>query len=390
MHIIILGAGYAGLRTALDLDRRLREKGLDDVVTLIDQNPYHQLVQEIHLTATAGIGSLDAIYDIGRLLNGRAIRFIQGRVKALAPAIREVQLEDGQSLSYDRLVLALGSEADYHETPGARDHTFPLRTYAGAIALRDHIIGQFTAAAKQSDPKQQRILLTTAIVGGGYTGCQVAGELAVWVNKLCAETGAPRGEARIALLDRNEHILKQFGPWAGHEAERILDQRGVSIYLNTPTESVEHEMLRISEGRVLRAGTIIWAAGIRAPDMIAAAGLSVDHVGRAIVDRYLRVEGQAAIFALGDCASIADSNGTPLPSTASFAIRQGGRLAETLLAEVMGKTPHAYEPVQLGELVSLGPDYGVGNPFGLPLTGYPVILLKKGIEQYYRASIEAA
>jgi NADH dehydrogenase len=391
MNIVILGAGYAGLRTALDLDRQLREQGLDDAVTLVDQNAYHQLIQEIHLTATAGIPSLEAIYDVGRLLNGRQIRFVQGRVRAITPLARTVQLEDGSSLLYDRLVLALGGETAYANVPGAREHTLPLRTYAEAIALRDHLISQFTAAAALSDPKQQRVALTTAIVGGGYTGCQLAGELAAWVDPLSKELGAPRGEVRIALIDRNALLLKQFGTWATREAERVLDQHGVSIYLQTAVEHVEPQVLHISGGRIMRAATIVWAAGIHASGLIADAGLPVDRAGRAVVDRYLRVSGQAAIFALGDCAAIpAGAEGGTVPATASYAMRQGEHLAETLFAEIVGEAPRAYEPLKLGELVSLGPDTGVGNPLGVPLIGYPVLLLKKGIEQYYRASITAA
>lgn len=390
MNIVILGAGYAGLRTALDLDRHFREHGGDGSVTLVDQNAYHQVIQELHLTATAGIHSLEAIYDLKRLIGDRAIRFVQARVKAISPLHREVQLADGQSLSYDRLVLALGGETAYRNVPGAREHSLALRTYAEAIALRDHVIDQFSAAAKEHDPARQRQLLTTAIVGGGYTGCQLAGEMAAWVDQLCQDTGAPRSEVRIALIDRGKMLLKQFGSWATHQAERSLDRHGVSIYLETAVEAVEPGLLRVSGGRILRAGTIVWAGGIRAPRLIADAGLPTDQAGRAIVDRYLRVVDQAAIFALGDCAAIPnDVEGTTVPANASYAMRQGSHLAETLIAEMMGQAPRAYEPLHLGELVSLGPDDGIGNPLGIPVTGYPVLLMKKGVEQFYRASIEA-
>ena len=390
MHVVILGAGYAGLRTALNLDRQLREHGMDDTVTLVDQNSYHQLIQKIHVTATSGVHSPEAIYSLGHLLVNRQITFVQGRVRTIAPLDREVLLDDGRSLPYDRLVIALGSETAYYNVPGAREHSLPLRTYVEATRLRDHLIAQFNAAAQESDPKQQRIMLTTAIVGGGCTGCELAGELAAWVDSLSKETGAPRSEVRIALLDRNKLLLKQFGQWASREAERVFDIHGVSVYLHTAIESVEPQMLRVSGGRVLRAGTIVWVAGIRAPSIIADAGLPVNGAGKAVVDSYLRVNGHDAIFALGDCATIAaESDGSPLPSTASYALRQGEYMAETIFAEMTGKATRSYEPLKLGELVSLGPDNGVGNPLGMPILGHPVLILKKGIEQYYRASITA-
>jgi len=384
MQILILGAGYAGLRAALDLEPAARDGALS--VTLVDQNPYHQLVQLLHLTATAGIHTREAIYDLGRLLRDRAVRLVEGRAAAIDPLARSVALADGQRLAYDRLVIALGAETDDGGVPGVAEHSLPLRTYAHALRVRDHLVAQFTAAAAGAD--ERRILMTTAIVGGGYTGCQLAGELAAWAPALSEETGAPRGEARIALLDRGPSLLRQFAPWATAEAERALDRAGVSVYLNTAITGVEPRLLRIADGRVLRAATIVWAGGIRGPALLAEAGLPTDERGRVIVDRYLRVPEHPAIFALGDCAAIPDgANGATVPATASYAMRQGEHAAAAIAAEIAGEAPRAYEPLKLGELVSLGPHTAVGNPLGVPISGYPALLLKKGVEQYYRASI---
>ncbi|HMQ32194.1 MAG TPA: NAD(P)/FAD-dependent oxidoreductase [Chloroflexaceae bacterium] len=389
MQILILGAGYAGLRTAIDLDRLLRSRGHADEVTLVDQFSYHQLVQLLHQAATAAIYSREASYELAPLLSKGDVRFVAGRVAAIAPLGRQVRLADGTALGYDRLVIALGAETAYNDVPGAREHTMPLRTLEHATRIRDHVVRSFEAAARASDPAEQRVLMTTAIVGGGYTGCQLAGELAAWADDLCAATGAPRGEVRIALLDRSAELLKQFGPWATREAEQVLDALGVSVYLNTVVEAVEPRALRVAGDRVLRAATLVWAGGVQGPDLLREAGLPTDAAGRVLVDRYLRVRDQALIFAAGDCAAVPDgANGATVPATASYAMRQGSHLAETLLAEVEGSAPRAYEPLKLGELVSLGPHYAVGNPLGVPVTGYPALLLKKGVEQYYRATIE--
>ncbi len=389
MQIVILGAGYAGIRAAFDLDHLLRTHGRADQVTLVDRNPYHQLIQVLHRTATAGIETHESIYALEPLLRNRSVHFVQAGVQAIVPLERIVTLENGQQLAYDRLVIALGAETAYGRVPGAREYSLPLHTYEHALHLRDHLIAQFSAAARTSDPREQRILLTTAIVGGGYTGCQFAGELAAWADDLCEQTGAPRSEVRIALIEHESLLLKQFGEWATREAERVLDAQGVSVYLNTDVEAVEPNLLHVAGNRILRAGTIVWAGGIQGPALLRESGLPVDAAGRVRVDRYLRVEDQALIFAAGDCAAIPDvSEGTTVPATASYAMRQGAHLAETLLAEVEGRAPRPYEPLKLGEMVSLGPHYALGNPLGIPLTGYPALLMKKGIEQYYRATIE--
>lgn len=389
MQIVILGAGYAGLRAAIDLDRLLRARGRADKVILVDQHPYHQLVQLLHQAATAAIPSEQAFYELAPLLSRSGVRFIEGRVASIAPLEREVRLADGRALRYDRLAIALGAETAYHGVPGAREHTMPLRTLEHATRLRDHLVRSFEAAARTSDPVERRILMTTAIVGGGFTGCQLAGELAAGAGQLCAKTGAPRGEVRIALLERDPELLRQFGPWATREAEQVLGRMGVSVYLNTAVEAVEPRALRLAGGRVLRAATLVWAGGVKGPDLLREAGLPTDAAGRVLVDRYLRVRDQALIFAAGDCAAVpAGPREGTLPATASYAMRQGSHLAEALLAEVEGVAPRAYEPLKLGELVSLGPNYAVGNPLGVPVSGYPALLLKKGVEQYYRATLE--
>ncbi|NJM05784.1 NAD(P)/FAD-dependent oxidoreductase [Candidatus Gracilibacteria bacterium] len=389
MQILILGAGYAGLRAALDLDRLLAGNTSAAQVTLVDQNSYHQLVQLLHLTATKASYAAETARPLDRIVQNRSIRCIQGRVVRLDPAARCVHLADGAQLPYDRVVLALGGETSYADIPGAREHTLPLRSYKQAIALREHLISSFLQAATTSDDTARRILMTTAIVGGGYTGCQFAGELAAWADELCTETGAPRTDVRIALLDRSDSLLKQFGPWATREAERVLDAVGVSVYLQTSVEWVEPHILHVNDKRLLRAHTIVWAGGVVAPALIAESGLPVDSAGRAIVDRYLRVQGQAAVFAVGDCAHVPDGDtGATVPATASYATRQGEQLAQTLFDEIEGRAPRPYEALKLGELVSLGPNDGVGNPLGIPLYGLPVILLKKGVEQWYLSTIE--
>ncbi|MEI6179852.1 MAG: NAD(P)/FAD-dependent oxidoreductase [Chloroflexales bacterium] len=386
MQIVILGAGYAGLRAAIDLDHLLRERKRTDTVILVDQFPYHQLVQVLHHTVASNAPVQDAIYDLAALLRTSGVRFVQGRASRLALHERQVELEDGQRLAYDRLVITLGAETAY-QVPGAQAHTLDLRTYEHALRLRAHLIAQFTAAAKTTDPNEQRILLTTAIVGGSYTGCQLAGELAAWVDDLCRETGAPRTQVRIALIERGHLLLQEFGSWATREAERALDALGVSVYLDTAVESVEPQTLRVEGKRVLRAATLVWAAGVKGPDLLRESGLPVDATGHVRTDRYLRVLENPLIFAAGDCAAIPDLVEGQVPATASYAMRQGSHLAETLLAEIEGRSIRTYEPVRLGGLVSLGPEYAVGNPLGVTVSGYPAVLMKKGIESWYRSTL---
>lgn len=391
MQILILGAGYAGLRTAVTLDELLHGRDLPIEVTLVDQNPYHQIIQLLHLTATAAMAPEDTIVPLQRIFAQRNVRLHQGRVARIEPLQRRVVLADGTVMPYDRLAITLGATTNFAGIPGAAEHSLTLHSYDDALRLRDHIAGSFARASKTSDPIERRILLTTAIVGGGYTGVQVAGELAMWSNDLAREHGVERSDVRIAVVERSPLLVKQFGNWASRAAVDVLDRRGVSVYLNTSVDRVEAQALYIAENRVLRAGTVVWAAGIRGPAVLADSGLAADErSGRLLVDRYLRVQDQALIFAAGDCAHIPGPGDEKVPATASYALRQGDHLAEVLLADSQGYAPHAYLPVKLGEVVSLGPNEAVGNPLGVPVFGTPAALLKKGIEAWYRSTLEAA
>jgi NADH dehydrogenase len=384
MHILIIGAGYAGLRTALELDKRLQGRANRPLVTLVDQHAYHQDVPLLHLTATAAIPKEQAAIPLETILQRRNVQFRQGRVARIEAGPQRVALDDGQSLEYDRLVIALGSQPAFPPVPGVQEHTLPLRTYDQASHLRAHIEERFRRAAEEQDAQKQRTLLTFVIVGGGFTGAQLTGELAAWVPRLAHQHGVPRKEVRVALVQRSGMLLEQLqAGWASREAVRVLDQRGVSVYLNTAAERVEPDTLFVEGGRMIRASTIVWTTGFRAPALLAESGLPTDKSGRVQVDRFLRVEAHPQISALGDCASIPDGRGGTVPDMASFALLQGWHLGGSLAQDIRGSGPRPYTPVQLGPFVSLGPGEAVGLAAGLPVKGLPAAMIKQSIEQVY-------
>jgi NADH dehydrogenase len=312
-----------------------------------------------------------------------------GRVTRILARDRQVLFADGLAMPYDRLVITLGGTTNFAGVPGAAEHGWPLRSYDEALRLRDHIRACFQRAAQTDDPRARQTLLTFVIVGGGFTGVQLAGELAAWARTLCHNTGIPCNAVRVALLERNTLLLQQFGQWATQEAERVLDARGVSVHLNTAVERVDPHAVHLAENRVIYTATTVWAGGVRAPALLAESGLTTDAIGRLMVDRYLRAsEPEAApIFAAGDCAHIPDYYGGSIPATASYAMRQGEHLASALWDDIRGIAPSTYLPLRLGELVSLGPGEAVGNPLGVTASGMPVALLKEGVDKWYLTTL---
>lgn len=399
MHILILGAGYAGLRAALELERLLPGDRAETHITLLDRNLYHQHIVLLHLAATGGAAPSEVAFPLEQILRQRAIRLCNGQVASIDPTQRQVLLTDGLALTYDWLIVALGAETDDGGVPGARAYSLPLRTHHEALQLRSHILTRFADAARTDDARTRRALLTFAIVGGGFTGCQLAGELVDWARRLCPAYGLPTSAVRIPLIERSPLLLKQAGDWASREAVRVLNGRGISLHLQTAVDRVEEAALAVAPAAaaqattngpargLIRTTTVVWTAGIRAPGLLAAAGLETDARGRLLVDRRLRVVGQERIFAAGDCAAVPDARGGMLPATASYALRQGEYLASAVLATSTGRTPPPYAPQYLGQVVSLGPGDAVGDPLGLPISGAPAALLKQAIDQWYLTTL---
>lgn len=387
MHIVVLGAGYAGLRAALDL-ARLRDAGGRVTVTLVDQEPYHQIVTLLH--QVAGAGASEVTRPLATIVADSGIVLRQGRVAAIDTAEQQVRLADGTALAYERLVIALGSLTSYGGVQGAEEHTLTLRTARDAERLHAHILACYERAGGIEEPKERRRQLTVVIVGGGYTGVQLAGELGAWLPKLARERGLDPAEVRIGLIDRSPTLFPGLGTWAATEASRVLDTLGVALYLSTGVERVEPGALILAGARRMRAATIVWAGGIAAPPLLQESGLPTGRGGRLLVDGFLRAlrTEQQVVYGLGDCVLARDQAGRDVPANASYALRQGAYLARQIAAELRGERLPAYEPLRLGEVVSLGPGQAVGNPLGIPTTGLAADLLKRGIEAWYLSTLE--
>jgi NADH dehydrogenase len=393
MNVVVVGAGYAGLRAALELAENQDHASRPAVrITLVDQEPYHQLVVLLHLTAVGAIPGRAAALPLDGIVRGRGIALRRGRVAAIDLQAQEVRLDDGARLDYDRLVIALGSVSDYRGVPGAQQYTLPLRTFDESLRLREHIASAYGRAKLANDPQERRRLMTVAIAGAGYTGVQLAGELADWLPKLAQQQGLDPALVRVALVDRAPHLLENMGEWAGLEAERTLDSLRVSLYLDALVVGVEDGALLLNESRRLRAGTLVWAGGVKAPPLLKQAGLPTAEGDRVVVDRYLRCyqAGTQVVYACGDCAIYRDPlrENRPVPANASYALRQGDYIGRSIAAELRGGRARPYEPSYLGDLISIGPGKGVGNPFGVPIFGLPAAMAKKTVEEWYLTTLE--
>ncbi len=381
-RIVVLGGGYAGIRTLLDLQELRRRRRLRAELTLIDRDAGHQVVTLLHRIATEGLPSASAILPFRRLLS--EVEILRAEVGEIDLARNRVVTSRGE-IAYDRLVIGLGSEASTPPIPGLAEHALALRWWPDAVRIKEAVRGLFARAGGTSSAAERQRLLRLVVAGGGATGCQLAGEIAHWVTDLADEFAVPVGDIELILLDAGPSLLDDQDPATGRRAESVLRRKAVEVRLGSRLESVSAGQVSFG-GETLPCGAVFWTGGVRAPAMLATSGLPVGDAGRVWVDRRLRVIDHPAIYVAGDCALVR-LDGRPVPATAAFALRQGAYVARALEAELKSRWVAPYRPRDLGMLVSLGGTDAVGNLLGFSLSGLAGGLAKEGIERSYVATV---
>jgi len=269
-------------------------------------------------------------------------------------------------ISYERLVLALGSVARTLPVPGLAEHGLGFKDLADAIHLRNHVLRRLEAAA--SNPEDAERELGFVFVGAGYAGVEALAELADLVKDALRHYPELRGRPqRWVLVDAAPKILPEIPTRLGEYAARQLEKRGIEIHVGTTLESIDAEAAVLSDGTRIPTATLVWTAGVRANPLLAQLGLPLDERHRLKVDETLGVEGQEHMWALGDCAAVpnAATPGQPDPPTSQHALRQARRLAKNLTGE-----PRPYRYRSLGQVATLGRYKGIADVLGLRLTGF--------------------
>jgi NADH dehydrogenase len=353
--IVILGGGFAGATTARELERRA-PAGAE--IVLVNRENFQLFTPMLPEVAS---GSLDmrAIVQPLRVSLART-RIVVGEATAVDVAARTVRvdlavLEREQTLSYDHLIIALGSETSTHGIPGIREHAYPLKTLPDAARLRARIGSAFEAAAAETDRGERDGWLRFVIVGGGFTGVEAAGELAGFVRRMHRYYPALRDVApEIVVIHGGSRLLEDLAPEFGNRAAASLAARGVRIELSADVASADSGGIRLASGKRIDARTIVWTAGERPAPLIAKTGLQTSDRGALVVGGDFAVPGVAGLWAVGDCAHIPKRGGGSVSPLAQNAVREGPLLARNIVAALAGKPtkPFRYRP--LGMFASLG------------------------------------
>ncbi len=369
-RIVIVGAGFAGYRTARELSRMSRGKA---DVTLLNPTDYFLYLPLLPQVASGILEPRRVTVSLSDTLPH--VRLVLGEADGVDLDERTVRYTDPEggegTLPYDRLVLAVGSVNKLLPIPGVAEHAHGFRGLPEALYLRDHVTRQVELAAASDDPESCAARTTFVVVGAGYTGTEVAAQGQLYTRAQVRKHPLRHGvRPRWLLLDVAPRVLPELDEHLSRTADRTLRERGVEVRMGTSVKEATPSGVLLTDGEFVETRTLVWCVGVRPDPLVESTGAPLER-GRLIVDPYLQLPGRPEVFACGDAAAVPDLNepGTYTPMTAQHAWRHGKVAARNVAASLGVGERRPYRHKDLGFVVDLGGAKAAANPLGIPLSG---------------------
>ncbi len=366
MRILVLGCGFGGLFAVRALGRAPVE------ITVVDRTNHHLFQPLLYQVATAGLAAPAIAEPIRRALaRQKNVTVLLGEARRVDPVTRTVTLENGDTLEYDRLILAVGATDSYFGRDEWRPFAPGLKTLSDAFEIRRRILLAFEYAERESDPEKRAARLTFVVIGGGATGVEMAGTLAEIARHTL------RGEfrrfdpskARVVLVEGLDRVLPPYPEDLSERARLQLERLGVTVWLGKRVTKIDADGVELG-GERLQAKTVIWCAGVAASPLGATLGVPLDRAGRVIVEPDLSVPGYPEIQVVGDLAAI-PSHLPRVPGVAPAAKQMGRHAARNLLAALAGKPTTPFRYRDYGQLATIGRSKAVALFGRVRLWGWP-------------------
>ncbi|MEM7013005.1 MAG: FAD-dependent oxidoreductase, partial [Verrucomicrobiota bacterium] len=378
--IAILGGGFAGVycgKRLSALQRRIPECGDTALIAKENYMVFQPMLAEV---AGASLSPRHVINPIRRLCSG--INVYKGDIESVDLENRLLKVDTGSFsadvwIQFEHLVVSLGSEIDLSRVPGMPEHALLMQNVGDAMMLRSTIISRLEEALAERRSSVRKRLLTFVVVGGGYSGTETAGEALDLLRGIAKYyKGIDRDEIRVILVHSQDRILNTLSDDLGNYAQRKLRERGLEIILGDKVRAVSATRVYLSSGEVIETNTVVSTVG-NAPNRVIrdlCDRYQVPHTRYRIqTDEAMRVPGFDFLWAAGDCAAVplrgAKEEGVLCPQTAQFAMRQGGKLADNLAAEIEGRPAKPFTFQGLGEMASIGHQSAVASVMGFRFSG---------------------
>ena len=340
-QVVIVGAGFGGLACA----KKLR-KSRSCRVTLIDRNPYQLFSPLLYQVATASLPEDDIAFPIRTAY--REVQFVRGEVSNIDTTAKTLAMSNGKTISYDDLILAVGSEGATYGIPGVSENTFQMKSVHDARDIRRSLLRTYEDVEDGLLPLER---LNVVIVGGGPTGVELAGAVSELQREIQREFEHIAPKATVTLLEAGPRLLPSFHPNSSKYTQKKLTQMGVQILIDAAVTEATSRSLRLKDGKEIIAGTKIWAAGVVAPPHWKFLG-ETDRGNRIKVNANLQLSD--SIWVIGDAASYPDSNGRPLPMIAPVAIQQGKHVARQIRRRESSRQLEVFKYRDKGQMATIG------------------------------------
>jgi NADH dehydrogenase len=380
IRVVIVGGGFAAVQFAKTLRSKLRASKCEILVFSRENHMvFHPLLADV---AGASINADAAATPLRQMLPDVGCR--TERVQRIDLPSSEIEFDDGtgvvRRLHYDHVVVACGAESNLGIIPGMAEHAFAFKVMRDAIDLRQHIVRQLEQAEAESDPDRWRWHLSFIVVGAGFSGVEVAGE----INELVRSStrfyrNFKKEDVVVTLVHSQDHILPEVAPTLGEFARKKMEEAGISIMLNARAVAATHEGIELNYGKMVTGATVVCTIGTSISPLVQHLDVPKER-GRIRTAPEMRIEGQTNAWAIGDCALIVNSfDNKPSAPTGQFAERQGRQAALNLVRILKGEPTKPFRFKALGQLCSIGGYQAVAEMFGMRVSGFLAWFLWRGV-----------
>jgi NADH dehydrogenase len=350
-HVVVVGAGFAGVQVA----QGLGSAGV--AVTLLDRQNYHLFQPLLYQVATAALSPADIAEPVRRMLRSHpSVEVLLGDVTGIDTGARNVTLSGGKTIPYDYLVVATGATHDYFGHDTWAQFAPSLKSITDAREIRSRLLRSFELAEMSEDVAERKRLMTVAVVGGGPSGVELAGAIAELARYTLSQDfhRIDAKSTKVILLEAGPRILSNFPQRLARYAQRKLGSLGVTVRTNCAVKNISKDSIEAGD-ETIPVGLTIWAAGVKASPVGRMLGVPTDKMGRVKANRDLSVPDLSNVYVLGDVALVMDKSGKPLPGLAQVAKQQGHYLGHALAKKIRdGVAPADFEFHNRGNAAIIG------------------------------------